>query len=255
MKSNEENNLFNNDLAEKDWIGVVIDNNDPLHQFRCKINVFSLFDKLNAEEIPWAFPATNLSFAGGEGGCGSISVPRIGTIVKVKFDNGNLYAPEYWATQNVNSELVDEIKNDYTNAQVLCYDVDEKLKIYYTKGKGLYISLKETIIQIDNKNAIYITNPNGDSVKLNNDGTLDIKTSSNITVNCNGKMTANVKGTAEIEAPKIKLGKTAAEAVVKGTTFKQIFDNHFHLGNLGAPTTTAISQGFECPISKKSFTD
>lgn len=255
MKPSEFRNLFNNDFGEKEWVGEVVDNDDPEKMLRCKVRVYSLFDNLSVDMIPWAFPSAQMQFAGGNGGFGACSVPKVGTIVKVKFNNAEIYAPEYFAIQNINTSLQEELMNDYTNAQVLCYDEDEQFKMYYTQGKGFYVYLKKVILNITNDLSIIVTNPNGDQIILTNNGTLDIKTSSNITLNCNGDMTATVKGTAEIEAPTIKLGHTAVEALVQGKTFKPIFDNHVHMGNLGAPTGTAISQGFECPISKKSFTD
>jgi hypothetical protein len=255
MKQSERDSLFNDDFGEKEWLGEVVDNNDPEREMRCKIKVYSLFDDIDIDMIPWAFPAYACQFAGDGGGYGACSVPRNGTIVKVRFSNSSIYAPEYFAIQNINPELKKEIADDYANAQVLCYDVDEKLKMYYTQGKGLYINLKDTIFNIDNNNAVHILNPNGDEFHLNNDGTMKIKTSSNITVDCQGDMTATVKGTAEIEAKKIKLGHTATEALVQGKTFKPIFDNHYHIGNLGAPTGTAIANGFETPLSTKSYTD
>ena len=89
------------DLHDEDWIGVVTYNIDPLFSGRCQIRVFRLMDNIDAEDIPWAVPINSTFFAGD--GAGSLSVPKIGQIVRVQFNNGDIYAPEYSTIQNVQS--------------------------------------------------------------------------------------------------------------------------------------------------------
>lgn len=238
MKNSEKTNLFDSDLANKHWLGKIIDNEDPENEFRCKIRVYGLFDDLEIEDIPWAYPAGNLIFAGGSGGSGSCSVPRNGTIVKVVFDNGNIYAPEYTAVQKINSTLKEEIASDYTNAHVICFDEDEKFKIHYTQGKGLYMFVKDTVIQIDNENAVYITNPNGDEIKLNNNGMLNIKTSNNITVETAKDAMIKCKNATIDASSSIKLGKNALQKIINGTKFQLYFNTHTHVSSVpGSPTS------------------
>ena len=92
------------DLIGKTFIGEVMDAEDPEKEGKCKIKIFGLFNsedpviedgkptgeitKVNIpnEEIPWASPANGKFFAGGETkGFGDISIPKVGTIVKVVF--------------------------------------------------------------------------------------------------------------------------------------------------------------------------
>lgn len=71
---------------------------------------------------------------------------------------------------------------------------------------------------------LYSTTADGQTIKctikLNADGTLVID--------------APVK--VSVTAPAIELGAGALEKVIKGETFMQFFNQHTHLGNLGAPT-------------------
>ena len=59
------------------YFGKVVINDDPERIGRCKVKVLGVFDELQDNDLPWAFPAYNMAFAGGESkGYGSISVPN-----------------------------------------------------------------------------------------------------------------------------------------------------------------------------------
>lgn len=137
------------------FLGVVMDNKDPEFRGRCKVKVFGLFDDLETNDLPWAFQRMDISF-GDNGGSGRFSSPKLGSIVHVQFNNGNYYAPEYKALQELSKDLIDEISDSYEGAHSLIYDGIEKLKIFYTVKKGLMIDLKESYINIANDNTITI---------------------------------------------------------------------------------------------------
>ena len=71
----------------KDFLGRVIYNEDPTFSGRCKVQVFGLFDAFETENIPWFVPQSCSIFSSGNGS-GNLSVPKIGTIVRVKFPFG-----------------------------------------------------------------------------------------------------------------------------------------------------------------------
>jgi len=74
------------DLHDNDWIGVVINNQDPLFQGRAKIRVFRLMDDIEDEDLPWAVPINSIRMAGN--GAGSLSVPfRLKTPLSVSRAN------------------------------------------------------------------------------------------------------------------------------------------------------------------------
>lgn len=165
MKYTDESRLLSQDLRNKDWLGEVVENDDPETQFRCKIKIFGLFEELEIDAIPWAFPANHGIFASkDEGGFGNGSVPKIGSILKVRFSNGDIYAPEYYAIQNINPTLQSEIAGDYQGTHVLAYDVDEDLKIIYQPGVGVKIHLKESHITINPDESITIEHSNSESI-------------------------------------------------------------------------------------------
>jgi hypothetical protein len=175
------------DLREMQFLGVVIDNDDPNKIGRCRIRVFGKFDDLADEDLPWASPLRGLSF-GQNGGSGQFSTPKKNAVVNVRFNNGNIYSPEYYAIQELATDLKTEIDGSYQNAHSLIYDNDEKLRIYYTQQKGITIFLKDSRINIANDNAIVIEHKGtsaiielrGNNITINSDSEINITGGSRI---------------------------------------------------------------------------
>lgn len=234
MKLNDKD-FFSDDLRSTHWLGEVTVNEDPENRGRLKVKVFGKFDQLEDDNIPWAYPGNNFT-AGSASGSGFFSVPKVGSIVNVYFDNGNIYHPVYTFHQKPSDELIEEIGDDHQNFHSLIYDseIEGSLKIFYSANseKGLFINLKDTLINIKNDNEIIIKNPNGDIISLVNDGILNITTNSEVNINT---------PTANINADAVNLGKNATQSLIKGEAFKQVFDNHMHTGNLGAVTSPPIT--------------
>ena len=155
----------------------------------------------------------------------------------------------------------------------------EGIKVFFTEEKGFVIDYAtadgSTVINVKNDNSVEVTNPNGDSIVMLNDGNITLTHSGtvtvsagadvnvscvNATIDASADITANcvnatISASAEthINSPRIKLGEQAAEAVIKGDTFKGIFDAHIHptgVGPSGPPTTSAGPA-----LSSKNTTD
>jgi hypothetical protein len=213
-----KNYIESEDLLSSDWIGEVVDNNDPEYSGRCRVRVFGKFDGTNNiddpnsgfvipdDHLPWAYPAGSAIFGGGEGkGAGSLSVPKVGTKVKIRFSGGNIYAPEYTAVQDLNQAVIDEVKASYQNAHVLFYDEDEKTKIVYTPAKGLEMFHKDSHIVINPDSSITIEHKDTSSI-------IELVGSNiNITANSTVNITANSKVQSE-----------ASECVVNGTSVTKL---------------------------------
>lgn len=160
--SKSDINFVDHDYSENSWIGVVTNINDPTFSGRCQVRVFGLLDGIKLEHLPWATPINSTIFAGD--GAGSISIPKIGQFVRIQFNNGDMYAPEYTTIQNVDSELINMIKDDYEGTHVLLYDPAEELTVIFQKGSGIQIYLKESFFQITPDSMITLQTPNIDSV-------------------------------------------------------------------------------------------
>jgi len=147
--------MVKDDLRSMMFLGTVVDTDDPVHRGRCRIRVLGMFDDLADDELPWAQPQLGLSF-GKNGGSGAMSIPRVGHVLNVQFDNGNIYSPVFFAIQEPADDMVEELTDSYENAHSVIYDGDEDLKIYYTREKGLTLTLKNSRINIASDNAITI---------------------------------------------------------------------------------------------------
>lgn len=178
------------DLKNRIWLGPVVDNNDPEKLGRCRIKVYSLFDDLDDSAVPWAYPVTRNMFGGGNGGFGSISVPKIGAILRVQFSEGNLYSPEYYGIQTINRAMQADISDTYLNSHVLAYDEDEKMKVYYTPGNGLEIFHKDSHITINPDSSITIEHKDSKSIIELIGTTINITANSTINITSNSLIKA-----------------------------------------------------------------
>lgn len=246
--------LINDNLRTSNWLGEVVDVSDPNFDGRIKVKVFGKFDKLEDNFIPWA-RAQNRVSGGSSSGSGFHSTPKVGSIVGVKFDNGNVYEPEWYMIQHISDELKEEIQGSYENAHSIIYDTltEGGLKVFFTEEKGLMFDYKETQINIKPDNSILIQNPNGDSVELTNEGACTVNVSDKIDVTCIDA-TIKASGTAWIDSPQIELGKTAIEHVIKGETFQALFNSHIHIGNVGIPTSPPVVPLTGTELSKITHT-
>lgn len=209
--------LNKKELIGKFFIGEVVDNNDPEKEGRAKIKVFGMFssDKVTTEAIPWAQPFNRSMFAGGgNGGYADISVPKIGTYVRVQFAEGDLMAPEYTSIQTVSPEVKAEIGDSYLNSHVLAFDVDEQMKVFYTPGKGLELFLKDSHITINPDSSITIEHSGTDSIIELIGTTINITANSTINLTSNSLIKAESSEVAMNGSSVTKLGPAPTYSAV-----------------------------------------
>ena len=269
------NKLKSNNLNNTQWIGIVEDVNDDLSEGRCKVRVFGKMDQrinpgdptsefvIPTRALPWARPA--LSFSGGSSsGGGSFSIPKLGAIVRVTFDNGSYYSPVYHQSIYPSDEVKEELGNSYGNSHFLIYDTafglvnsngeiinerdGESIKVFFTEESGLVMDYSTAVgsskVSIKPDNSIEIINANGDSIIMLNDGNITFNHSAKFTINATDNTEINCKDSI-INADNviinhsnsIELGKGANERVILGDSFLTLFNNHTHIGNLGAVTS------------------
>jgi len=150
--------LFVDNIRDGHWLGEVVVNEDPLNDGRCRVKVYGKFDQLPDEAIPWATPQNRET-------PGAHAVPRVGDIVAVRFDNGNIYHPEYWFQVDQNVELKEDILNASDapyDVISLVYDAERNLRIYHSPEDGLVITRgsgakERPMIQIDEEGFIKIS--------------------------------------------------------------------------------------------------
>lgn len=215
-------------LTLNNYIGKVIYNKDPDYSGRCKVRVYGLMDDIDDDCLPWFTPINSCVFAGNGNGC--ISIPKVGTYVRVRFANGDIYSGEYTAIQNLDPSLINEIKSNYENTHVMCYDSDKDFYVMFQPskmengtqiGKGFKIYFSDTIIQITPDGRIYCQTPDGESI-IEMDGN-DIKIVGGDEVTIAGATTVNViGGTINLTGNSVNVGKDASEPAVLGNNLSAL---------------------------------
>lgn len=168
---------------DQTYVGIVEDIKDDRKEGRCKVRVFGLHEGIPTEDIPYAYPQQKSVYFGGKGGAGSISIPKIGSIVAVKFNNGNEYSPEYYGIHELEEGVKKELnkEGEYAGTHIMLFDGDEELKIWFTLNKGLTIQLKGSRINIGQDRAITIEHADtSSSIELRGG---EINITSNSTIN------------------------------------------------------------------------
>ena len=143
------------DFSGKIYVGVVEDNVDPKRLGRCKVRIPFTYDVMPLENLPWASPYI-------EPNGKSFSVPPVGKIVNIIFDNGNLYMPYYKNCDKYNLNLQDKLEGiseeEYTMLIALVFD--HRTRIYAEK-EGLTLDYLVNKIKID-KSSINLELKNND---------------------------------------------------------------------------------------------
>jgi len=218
---NNYKETYSENLLNKDWIGIIVDIDDPIRRGRVKARVFEKFDQrpyaddngaypdvqltfddyledehfiISKADLPWIFPMQSSIFGGGENpGFGSFSTPKLKSLVKVKFSNNDIYSGEYTTIVRPNEAMMQEINNpeDYINSNVLLYDEDEQVKVMYKRTLGLQIFHKNSYMVIRPDSSIYIEHKDSESlielkgpdIKIVSNRDIDITSGNKITVN------------------------------------------------------------------------
>lgn len=203
--------LLETDVDEKvygSYAGKVVDNKDPENLGRCKIRVYGVFDNaIPDDDLPWAMP--NFNFVGST--VGSYIVPPIDSIVKVEFDQGDIYLPQY------STKVVDR-NNPLGKVKNLDFDGNPDVMIFFATDKGDFF-------KVDRKNKkMELRTSSGDFIEIDNSGDIEINTKSADGL-LGGNITINAKGTVTINAPVVEVpNRTGAvvEPSVKGGPFNSM---------------------------------
>lgn len=222
--------------SSKSYLGVIVDVNDPLKQGRAKVRVFGVFDDLEVEDIPWAEPGTASEYFGGGKGGGAVSVPRLGTVVYCSFESENYYKIYFDIIKEFSPDLVEEMneENSYEGFHSLIYDSEAQpgpLKLFYSRKKGLTFELGEARVQLDTQNGgelRVVIKMGEDEIRM--EGKKVIVNSSNI-----------------------ELGEGAAQSVILGDLFKDLFNSHTHPTPVG-PSGTPVPLMTPAQLSQVSKT-
>lgn len=221
-----DKNPAGTELVITRYLGEVVDVKDPLREGRCRVRVFSIFDELPVEDIPWAVQMKKPTFFGQFSKAGSISIPKKGAIVEVIFNNGNLYSPEYGQVQEIGDDIKEALKKstdfEYEGAHYILFDGDEHIKIYFTKGRGLTFELKDSYLTIDQNSKIEIYHKDGLSSMEFDGNVINIQSQSNVNVVSNVVTISGQRVDIDGELTNIGANRAKSEYAVMGDTLHEV---------------------------------
>lgn len=235
-EKNSHKNKFEEELLGTEWLGIIVNSDDEFFMGRCKVRVFEKYDELADDELPWAFPVYSNVFAKtlNDGGYGSFSYPKVGALVRVQFQNGDFYSPEYFVVQNINEKMQGEIKSSYINCQVVTYDEDEDMKIIYTQNGGLLMWHKGSYMRIDKNKHITIEHVGGPSIQTFIDGHVLIKTTTDI---------IEKSPMIHLDSPDTRLGPNAFQSAVRCESLFELLGELAKMIDAKVPTSPGAAVG------------
>jgi hypothetical protein len=196
------------------YLGKVEDIDDPLFEGRCRVRVFSLFDDIPKDDLPWAVPYGKPTFFGQDARAGSISIPKVGAIVRVQFNNGDIYSPEYSQVQEIGDDIKTELKKGgkkYAGSHFILFDGDEEIKFWFDREIGLQMELKKSFIRIDNATSNVIVEHKDHQSSIALEGNIiKIVSNSEVQVTTGSKATVEAK-TVHIKGENTLVGASAIQ--------------------------------------------
>jgi hypothetical protein len=192
------------DPKVKFYPGRVETNNDPEKLGRCQIRVFGIYkDSIQTIDLPFSTPDFN--FIGSN--LGSFVVPPVGAIVRVYFENDDMYRPFYTTKVTDTNNLSDERLEDYPDSVILFEtDMGEMFKLNRRTAETLYRHPSGMFIRIDQKGNVFIESnetENGD-LNLTFKGDINIKAGKSLNLEA-GTGFVNLGKNASVSVPNIQL--------------------------------------------------
>lgn|SRR5574343_31381 len=188
--------------------GRVVNNADPDKEGKCRIRVYGIFpNEIPDDDLPWSTP--DFSFIGGLKG--SFVVPPIDAIVRVYFENGDIYAP-FYTTKAFNKNQLDfnsDISEDYPDTMVFFEtDQGEYFKINRKTQMTTYKHSSGAILTIDVNGNINL------STEAANEGSLTINIQGDTKINVVGDTDIIAEGTVKVDGSQVELGNNQAKQLL-----------------------------------------
>lgn len=230
-----------NDNLSKVLTGQVVSIDDPTFAGRVKVRIKGLNDNIDVENLPWCTFGGSAMFSGDGGG--SISVPRVGANVRVKFKKDNPNAMEWYASNRVDRKLAEELAQDYEGAHALLYDSDSDLSIMYQNQTGLRLYYKGSFIQLSPDNTItihYGEGNQGTQIQLS-DGKVDIQSSAQINITSGNSVKVESDSVVVNGSQNVQIkGDTPGEMAVNGKELYKLLMSVARLVDEKIPATGGV---------------
>jgi hypothetical protein len=243
--------FIQHDLHDNDWIGVIVNTNDPTFSGRAQVRTLGLMDGISDHHLLWYTPINSTIFAGN--GAGSLSVPKVGQFVRVQFNNGDIYAGEYTTIQNIDTDLIQRIKDDYQGTHVLLYDPGEELTVIYQRKSGFQIFYRSSFFQITPDSLVTLSTPNGDSIVQMDTDTINISTKNEVNIAAAAKVSVNADEVQVVGSQATKIGNAPYFHALLAEPFFALLSTMATSLDAKMPATPGVNSGL-VEAAKQSIT-
>lgn len=184
---------------QESYSGQVIDINDPLKQGRCKVRIPEIHGDMDDELIPWA--RTYFESRGGVG----LDIPAKDDVVSIMFDNEDPLSPVYTNKEQSKDTNKDfsEVLEDYPNTNGAMDGHGNKY--WFNKKSGVlnYLMKNGDSVKIEDDGSIIVNGVSKLNITIKGDTTLTLE--GDLTADVSGKCDITVSGDTTIKSPNIFL--------------------------------------------------
>lgn len=190
---------------KRKYEGTVVDNNDPDHLARVRVSIKGVTDGIPNDKLPWVIPDFTAA-AGSTANSGQFRVPKKGSSIGVKFQNGNPHYPSYSGLNITKKTMLPEALHNYPDRIVDLHPngyiliVDTKSNEVFVRNPGdchIFIQGKANITVVGDMNHKVSGNYNlevganlamkiGGNVVMSAGGSLGLKGGSSATLTSGG---------------------------------------------------------------------
>ena len=222
--------------------GEVVSVADPTYSGRIKVRIKGLNDNIDVDNLPWCTYGGS-GFFSGDGG-GSISIPRVGSKVRVRFKKDDMSSMEWYGTNRIDRDLAAELAQDYEGSHAILYDSESDLSIMYMNNTGLRLYYKGSFIQLSPDNNITIHYGEGNQgvqIQLS-DGKIDIQANSQINITSDNTVKVEAESIILNGSENVQIkGGQPGQCAVNGPELMKVLMNIARLIDQKVPATGGIA--------------
>lgn len=232
-------------------IGTVVSIKDPTYSGRIKVRIPGYNDDIDVDNLPWVTYAGSSMFSGDGGG--SISIPRVGSKVRVRFKKDDAASMEWTGVNRIDRSLAEELAADYEGSHTILYDSESDLSIMYQNSTGLRLYYKGSFIQISPDGTItvhYGNETSGTNIQLS-EGKIDIQAPQQINITSGNTIKLEANNIIMNASQSIQMkGDSPGEIAVNGKTLYKLLMQLGRLIDVKIPASGGM--GANCVTSAQS---